>query len=232
MLSHVRHPPPGRPRRSCRARSSPSTARCASSRPTLSLVAAATEIDDCRTDAPAPLDRDDDDPRRAAGRAPAPAPACRIASTGSSRSPAAASCASATSSTRTASASCARSSTARCSRAVGAGVPRRRRRCCSSPPTPARTVGERHRPVRDLRLRRPARSARCCCCASSPPSREMGRHDHDHSSNVAARDRTGPHARRSTSAPPGERYFRHPGDVVRLVLWGAGHARCSCCSSR
>src|SRR4051794_21115858 len=23
------------------------------------------------------------------------------------------------------------------------------------------------------------------------------------------------------AAPPGERYFRHPGDVVRLVLWGA-----------
>ena len=28
------------------------------------------------------------------------------------------------------------------------------------------------------------------------------------------------------AAPPGERYFRHPGDVVRLVLWGArGAAR-------
>ena len=25
-------------------------------------------------------------------------------------------------------------------------------------------------------------------------------------------------------APPGERYFRHPGDVVRLVLWGIAAA--------
>jgi len=28
-------------------------------------------------------------------------------------------------------------------------------------------------------------------------------------------------ADRSELSPPGERYFRHPGDVVRLVLWGA-----------
>ena len=30
-------------------------------------------------------------------------------------------------------------------------------------------------------------------------------------------DPTAPHF---DTAPPGERYFRHPGDVVRLVLWG------------
>ena len=31
--------------------------------------------------------------------------------------------------------------------------------------------------------------------------------------------------RRTRSRPPGERYFRHPGDVVRLVVWGARGAR-------
>jgi glycosyltransferase 2 family protein len=30
-----------------------------------------------------------------------------------------------------------------------------------------------------------------------------------------------PDRRAFDSAPPGERYFRHPGDVVRLVLWGS-----------
>ena len=25
----------------------------------------------------------------------------------------------------------------------------------------------------------------------------------------------------TSARPPGDRYFRHPGDVVRLVVWGA-----------
>ena len=32
--------------------------------------------------------------------------------------------------------------------------------------------------------------------------------------------------------PPGERYYRHPGDVVRLVLWGSATARAGRSSSR
>ena len=42
-----------------------------------------------------------------------------------------------------------------------------------------------------------------------------------------ARDRFEPHGAPFDLAPPGERYFRHPGDVVRLVLWATITASCS-----
>ena len=83
-----------------------------------------------------------------------------------------------------------------------------------------------------LRLRRPARRH-----GAAPAGRRGGRPGRDDMSLITARRRRPtahdrPGARpSSTPAPPGERYFRHPGDVVRLVVWGAS-PRSSCCSSR
>ena len=58
----------------------------------------------------------------------------------------------------------------------------------------------------------------CSCCASSPRWPGMARHEP--SSTIARRvDPRGPAAALDERAP-GERYYRHPGDVVRLVLWG------------
>ena len=80
-----------------------------------------------------------------------------------------------------------------------------------------------HRPLRDLRLRRSAHrhrvaAARCCRrragrddVSTIPPSPSSG-------TPVAT---VPPEPLDVDISPPGERYFRHPGDVLRLVLWGA-----------
>src|SRR5206468_11303726 len=80
--------------------------------------------------------------------------------------------------------------------------------------------GQWHGPVRDSRLRRPARGHRAPTACSG--GRRSRRDDVMETTMSSPPD---PHAPvRDTPAfdpaPPGERYYRHPGDVVRLVLWG------------
>ena len=75
-----------------------------------------------------------------------------------------------------------------------------------------------HRPVRDLRLRRPAGRQRCSCCASSPPSPGTARRDASPSPELTTVT-PGDSAPCVHDRPPGERYYRHPGDIVRLVVW-------------
>ena len=202
----------------CRGRWSPSTARCACSRPDLSLVAAATELRraDGRRAGRRPRG---DDPRRAAGDAPAPAPAART----DRPHPHA-------------------------DRPRRAAHPQRRRRgqpahpaharqprCCSWSSAPSFLVASALLLV--ATDAGPAVAGETglfevfgyggllagtvLCCGWSPRSPGTGRHD-----VVAPRPRPRSTRRRPAAAvrrrrPPGERYYRHPGDVVRLVVWAA-----------
>ena len=108
------------------------------------------------------------------------------------------------------------------------GVPGRPRRSCSSRTDPgrpsARTACSRSSATADCS------PARCCSCGSSRQSHGTGRHDRVLSDAGPGSRRTARRLRRR-STPPGERYFRHPGDVVRLVLWGRPRS-CSVVSSR
>ena len=60
--------------------------------------------------------------------------------------------------------------------------------------------------------------APCSCCGSSPPSRGTARHERRSQRCVGHRAVGAGDA--FDDRPPGERYYRHPGDVVRLVVWG------------
>ena len=60
---------------------------------------------------------------------------------------------------------------------------------------------------------------RSCCCGSWP--RSPGTAPRDLLDRDPGRCRDGG-APPDATKPPGERYYRHPGDVVRLVLWGTG----------
>ena len=110
---------------------------------------------------------------------------------------------------------CARSSTACCSSSPGWPSSSPRRGCSSRRTTvhasPARPACSRSSATAACS------SAPCSCCASSPPSRGTGRYDTDH---TAARRTDVGAAREFDRRPPGERYYRHPGDVVRVVVWG------------
>ena len=107
------------------------------------------------------------------------------------------------------------------------GVPLRvgdpaRRRPTPGPPSP---IGDGLFEM--LRLRRTARRHR-----AAAPGRRRGRSGRD---DVMSANDLGhlsappdvrpamPAARHSWTAPPGERYYRHPGDVVRLVVLGLRH---------
>ena len=91
----------------------------------------------------------------------------------------------------------------------------------------------RHRAVRGLRLLRSARRH------GAPAPRRRGRHPGRDDMTARRQPRRSSHRldvgrprRAATSRPPGERYFRHPGDVVRAgPRW---RRRCCswCCSSR
>ena len=58
------------------------------------------------------------------------------------------------------------------------------------------------------------------CCGSSPPLPAMGRHEPRPVLTRSRKPWTARRLRRLDGQPPGERRFRHPGDVVRLALWG------------
>ena len=59
----------------------------------------------------------------------------------------------------------------------------------------------------------------CWSCGSSPQSQGTERHESD---LTTRRHSGGRHAAVGFDArPPGERYYRHPGDIVRVVIWGA-----------
>ena len=79
---------------------------------------------------------------------------------------------------------------------------------------------ERHRSLRGLRLRRAAPRH-----GSDAPRRRRRRSRWDDMTMISSSElqlgRHRPVPSTPTSRPPGERYFRHPGDVLRLLLWGA-----------
>ena len=99
-----------------------------------------------------------------------------------------------------------------------------------------RRAARRRRRRTRRRRRRPACSrcsatavcspAPCSCCGSSPRSPGTARRERRRLDGGRVR----PPAPSVDERPPGERYYRHPGDVVRLVVLGVA-LQCSCCCS-
>ena len=125
-----------------------------------------------------------------------------------------------TSSTRTRAASCARSSTGRCS---WPSAPRSWSSppSCSSPPTPARRSAAAPGCSRSSGTAG-CSSARSCCCASSPPSLGTGRHDARCHLDLSTALDVG---RRSPTTTRGRRASATsatPATSSASLLWGAG----------
>ena len=184
--------------------------------PDLAFVAAAMKLVERKDDDRPVVDRQRVARSRSCCRCSPICAACPTKSTASSRSPGEASCVCAASSTRTAGGSCAPSPTVCCSCSPGLRSSPRRPGCW---PRPTRA---RVSPGRPGCSRRSATavcsSERCSCCGWWLPSLGTARHER--------RACGGDHRRRPArqqsfdDRPPGERYFRHPGDVIRVVVWG------------
>ena len=220
-LARVRHPPPGRPRRALACARHP---RRHAPRARAGAVARRRRHRDDDVDDGAGSARPRrDDPRRAPRPRSRTCGACRIGSTASSRSP---------SRGELRIRSIVDEDGRRILRtlvnrallvAVGAAfLVVAAVLLVAARPGPDRR--RRHRPVRDLRLLRSARRH-----GAPAPGGRRRHQGWDDMTSTAQRRRSAtaavPRAAlRVDVRPPGDRYFRHPGDVVRLVALGRGAA--------